>query len=41
MTSGPLVVDTSALLAVLAKQRDEPLLFKGHDFTRTDLLAAV
>jgi uncharacterized protein with PIN domain len=35
-----LVVDTSAVMA-LARQRGEPLLFKGADFTLTDIRSAI
>jgi uncharacterized protein with PIN domain len=30
-----MVIDSSALIALLP--RDEPVLFKGNDFSRTDL----
>jgi len=33
-----MVIDTSALIAILlAKYSGEPLLFKGEDFSRTDV----
>lgn len=35
-----IAVDTSALLAI-AKRDDLPLLFKGNDFIKTDLVPAV
>lgn len=40
-----MVVDTSAVMAILlaepeAKAMDEPLLFKGSDFSRTDIAQA-
>lgn len=41
-----MVIDTSALLTILfayalAKDAGEPLLFKGDDFSQTDLEMAV
>ena len=33
-----MVVDTSALIAILF---GEPLLFKGNDFSQTDIKAAI
>ena len=33
-----MVIDTSALIAMLF---DEPLLFKGNDFSKTDLAVAL
>ena len=40
-----MIVDTSAVLAVLFREADaahyaRPLLFKGKDFTRTDVAQA-
>jgi len=35
------ILDTSALVAyALARAKGEPLLFKGEDFTRTDIARA-
>lgn len=48
-----MIVDTSALLAILLREAEterfesviettgEPLLFKGEDFARTDILSAL
>ena len=38
-----MVLDTSAIIAAiyaLAKARSQPILFKGDDFTQTDIVAA-
>ena len=32
-----MVIDTSAIIAVLAKARRLPLLFQGDDFSQTDI----
>jgi uncharacterized protein with PIN domain len=33
-----LIIDSSALVAIIF---DEPLLFKGDDFSRTDIVSAL
>ncbi|MGF1550109.1 MAG: hypothetical protein ACFBQW_06205 [Sphingomonadaceae bacterium] len=38
-----IVIDTSALVAILEREpeADAPLLFKGNDFSRTDVRIAI
>jgi len=37
-----MVIDTSAIIASIAGKPDgQPLLFKGNDFSRTDVISAL